>query len=181
MSHPAPIKLKNDLFEENCSIFSEEYKLVGAYNSLHILKIIAFMQLNTKFLVCTIHTLDSHKGFGKGLNIASMYKYNGFKRYDAYRSSKNETLETLLHEINKESLRQVAYKLLQPLLIESQIPKKVRTFNKIESSPLKLYVENFKTNYYAYFFKSHTYSLEYSSNRFLNTIAVKYLFLIVGI
>ena len=45
MRYPAPIKLKNGLFEENCSKFSEEYKLAGAGNSLNILKRIAFMSM----------------------------------------------------------------------------------------------------------------------------------------
>jgi|TARA_B110000902_G_scaffold254734_1_gene319146 hypothetical protein len=84
--------------------------------------------------------------------------------------------------INKPLVRQLAYTILQPLIhAKNKKGSKQRNEKSIEEQTLKKYLKKFKYFYKLFFFDDSLSSKPLITDREINFLAIKFLFLLIGI
>ena len=144
------------------------------------------MEFHLRTLTCCLYTLSENHTVFKKFKVKNDVLLNRYKK--DYLFSNKESLQELFDLLNNSSLRKFAFRLLKPLLnkdffSESGI-KKCRTLQKEfydELTLLKRYLRKFKYNYYRHFSLPNGNYDYFSSEKEINTFAIKLLFLIVGV
>ena len=127
---------------------------------------------DANLVLCSFFTLAPNSNLSKELKLYSNDKEKIFENCD---------FEKLYQTLNRTFVRQLAYNISQPLL--NQIPEETYTgrLQKISDNEvqiLKKYLKKFKYFYQTFFEKKTNQKL---TNKELNSLAIKNLFLIMGI
>jgi len=138
------------------------------------------IEINT--LICGLIALIPNNLLFKELNIKNSFPYS---RHDTNLIFINlYYLENLSYLLNKNSVRKIAYNILQPLLQEIKNKNKETQNLKcdsVEYKALKKYLQKFKYSYKKFFLKK-TFMTKYKmSEKELNFLAIKSLFFLIGI
>ena len=80
-------------------------------------------------------------------------------------------ISTIIFLSKKKAIQKLSYTILQPFI--------GRNYN--QTSLLKNYLKKYRYNYYYYFVNLQESTVQYSTNKQLNTVALQSLFLILGI
>lgn len=138
------------------------------------------------FLLCSILVLKPHQTFFQNLNIKKNIKLEIFSKEETYilTALSNNSLEDELQTIlNQSSIRQLAYKVIKPILIYKQ---ETKTYNKElkpskkDLSLLRKYLKKFRYFYKKFFLHQKNQNTKISSTD-INTKAIQMLFLLVGV
>tara|TARA_B110000003_G_scaffold213476_1_gene212501 strand:- start:582 stop:983 length:402 start_codon:yes stop_codon:yes gene_type:complete len=133
------------------------------------------MNLNLRFLCCTLFTINPQGPFYKKFRPFTLIND------DFILKSNQESLNFYL-ELNEYSTRQTAKKILAPVLLLSKEENKKLTKHKLSQTlTLRNYIKKFRRNYFTYFDKYNAYGKKSVPTKTLNTIALNYLFLIAGL
>ena len=93
--------------------------------------------------------------------------------------------ETNLYDVlNKRSLRQLVYTILEPFLLIENISFKSNTTKKnsfTKTVLLKKYLKKFRYTYYRYFQSRNNENYQILTNKELNNLAIRSLFTILGV
>jgi len=135
-------------------------------------------ELNLNLILCALFTLMPNSSLFKNLNINDKLIVQLNKDEFVFINSKN--IVEFSTQLNKPSLRQIAYKAIQPLF-----PKKSflltptnRRNDKNQHLLLKRYLRKFNYSYKRYFlFKTNLYL----TDKEINYFALESLFLIAGV
>ena len=133
-------------------------------------------------LICALFTLNPNTVLFKNLDL---YK----KSYIGISTSNNiinnkEFLSDFYSTLNNKAIRQLAYALLSPVFIKNYTSQQTLVLNyelKNDLDLLEKYFKKFHYTYFRYFFPINDKIPLPSTNKELNTKAIKALFLILGI
>ena len=133
-------------------------------------------KVDLKLLVCGLYTISENDRFFKKIK---------FKK-DKFSLDKQD-----LHEfrilLNSPPLRKFAFKLLKPLLNKNNSLSSIKDNQFIQDESyneiilLKKYLRKFKYNYYRFFYFQNISSRYFFTEKETNKIAIRFLFLLVGI
>ena len=138
--------------------------------------------LDINLIICSLFTILPNDDFFKELNIN--------KYYCSFRINEESilidpvSLNNLFLLLNKPLVRQLAYNILQPLLQRTaNIP--TYTFdirnNSLDNQVLKKYLKKFK-HFYKLFFVENTFLIKPRlTEKEINFLAIKFLFILTGI
>lgn len=141
--------------------------------------------IDTNILICSLFTLVPTDNLFKELNI-SRYYCSTLVSEDTFILD-SVYLDKLSLLLNNPLVKQLAYNILQPLLQETsnRLSPILNTENNsigyIEQQLLKKYLKKFKY-FYNLFFLEKSLLLKYKlTDREINFLAIKFLFILVGI
>jgi len=141
--------------------------------------------IDTNILICSLFTLVPTDNLFKELNI-SRYYCSTLVSEDTFILD-SVYLDKLFLLLNNPLVKQLAYNILQPLLQETsnRLSPILNTENNsigyIEQQLLKKYLKKFKY-FYNLFFLEKSLLLKYKlTDREINFLAIKFLFILVGI
>ena len=144
------------------------------------------LDINEKFLLCTLYTLSESQKIFKNLNLTTdLYLDNN--NYSTF-SINIKNLHEVCNLLNKTSLRTFSYILINPLLklknlavvsSSKNIFKDKEVYN--DKILLKKYLIRFKYNYYRYFCSQNENWKDLPTDKELNLSAIILLFLITGL
>lgn len=133
-------------------------------------------KVDLKLLVCGLYTISENDRFFKRIK---------FKK-EKFSLDKQD-----LHEfkilLNSPPLRKFAFKLLKPLLNKNNSLSSIKDNQLIQDESyneiilLKKYLRKFKYNYYRFFYFQNISSRYFFTEKETNKIAIRFLFLLVGI
>ena len=133
-------------------------------------------KVDLKLLVCGLYTISENDRFFKRIK---------FKK-EKFSLDKQD-----LHEfkilLNSPPLRKFAFKLLKPLLNKNNSLSSIKDNQFIQDESyneiilLKKYLRKFKYNYYRFFYFQNISSRYFFTEKETNKIAIRFLFLLVGI
>lgn len=133
-------------------------------------------KVDLKLLVCGLYTISENDRFFKRIK---------FKKDKFYLDKQD------LHEfkilLNSPPLRKFAFKLLKPLLNKNNSLSSIKANQLIQDESyneiilLKKYLRKFKYNYYRFFYFQNISSRYFFTEKETNKIAIRFLFLLVGI
>jgi len=137
--------------------------------------------LNTNLLICSLFTLLPTDRLFQELNFN--------KYYSSTRLNENLFLtefwylDNFFLLINKPLIRQLAYTILQPLIQEnSTLDNNVNRKNRsVEEQTLKKYLKKFKHFYKLFFLENSFLSSSPLTDKEINFLAIKILFIFIGI
>lgn len=137
--------------------------------------------IEINILVCSLIALIPNSLIFKELNIKNSFPYI---RQDPNLILINlYYLENLSFLLNKQSIRKIAYNILQPLLQEIK-KENEETFNlkgdAVEYKAFKKYLQKFKYSYKEIFLKKTFMTKHIVSEKEINFLAIKSLFFLVG-
>ena len=141
-----------------------------------------YKNIEVDFLICSLFTLLSNTKLFQSLDLTNeVYLSINGENYLLIEQNKFDTLYTSL---NKRYIRQLAYKLINPLLKETSSlthNKQDKDTSATKSILFKKYLIKFSFLYKRYFFqKNENYNLVPETKE-INTLATKALFLLVGV
>ena len=133
-------------------------------------------------LICALFTLNPNTTLFKKLNLSNKSSITTptLKKI----LNNKEFFSDLYDALNNKAIRQLAYTLLSPIFIKNYTTPQVTTLNyeiKKDLDLLEKYLEKFQYTYFRYFFPINDKIPLPSTNKELNTKAIKALFLILGI
>ena len=137
--------------------------------------------LELNILICSLITLLPNNVLFKELNIKKSFPY--IRQDTNLILVELSYLENLSFLLNKQSIREIAYNILQPLLQEIKNKNKETSNLKVDSieyRALKKYLQKFKYSYKKFFLKKTFMTKYILSEKELNLIAIKTLFVLVG-
>lgn len=137
--------------------------------------------LELNILICSLITLLPNNVLFKELNIKKSFPY--IRQDTNLILVELSYLENLSFLLNKQSIREIAYNILQPLLQEIKNKNKETPNLKVDSieyRALKKYLQKFKYSYKKFFLKKTFMTKYILSEKELNLIAIKTLFVLVG-
>lgn len=138
-----------------------------------------FIEIN--ILICSLIALLPNNLLFKELNIKKSFPY--IRQDTNLILVELAYLENLFFLLNKQSIREIAYNILQPLLQEIKNKNKETPNVKvdaIEYRALKKYLQKFKYSYKKCFLKQPFMMKYIVSEKELNLMAIKTLFVLVG-
>lgn len=137
--------------------------------------------IELNILICSLITLLPNNVLFKELNIKKSFPY--IRQDTNLILVELSYLENLSFLLNKQSIREIAYNILQPLLQEIKNKNKETPNLKVDSieyRALKKYLQKFKYSYKKFFLKKTFMTKYILSEKELNLIAIKTLFVLVG-
>jgi hypothetical protein len=138
---------------------------------------------DTNILICSLFTLLPTDELFQELNFNKYYSSTRLSG-DLF-LTESWCLNNFFLLINKSLVRQLAYTILQPLLIQEnniQHSQHVNIKNKsIEDQTLKKYLKKFKYLYKLFFVENSFLSKASITDKEINFLAIKILFILIGI
>ena len=135
------------------------------------------------FLVCSLCTLSPNDKTFKFFNRNSSLTF-GLKK-ESLTLITIDDLSYLREMLNRKSLRQFSYQLLEPIIEEGDVLEKfyLSPAPKLDKNTilLKRYLKKFKHNYSRYFYCKLSNYNTFPTDKEINTLALKSLILLVGI
>jgi len=132
------------------------------------------------FIICTLFTLAPNNKFFNQIilnkniylgNTGSISITNDLKKYDS-----------LFNFLNKTAIRQFAFYLIEPLLMETYFSNDKLNGRFLEQTCLlKIYLKKFKNVYKRYFFPENRNVNFYPTDKELNFFAIQSLLFLLGV